>query len=240
MSDGGDDRAATRPSSVRDPEGDVRGDVVILGGLHETAIDFDLLTRQLLLVGFRVTVFDDVSVDVDASRRGVRRALDGTGSIVPLVLVGSDLGAVLVAGLVADAAVAVSSVVIGNLVTPTSRPSTVTVADFAGFEETVNGLLPREARLPVGIRLPQARDVGVPALVFHGDADDVTEVADAVSWASQLPFGSLRLVPDGDHHVLTGEARRTIAASIVLFLERQLAGKSVLIDGFAATDRHRR
>ncbi|MCU1526765.1 MAG: hypothetical protein JWP75_528 [Frondihabitans sp.] len=213
---------------------------MILGGLHESAQDFELLTAQLLLVGFRVTIFDDVSVDVEAGRLGVRLALEAAGSSEPLVLLGSDLGAVLVAGLVADSEVTISAVVIGNLVTPTSRPSTVTVADFAGFEETSTGLLPRDARLPVGIRLPDAHDIGVPALVFHGDADDVTEVSDAVSWASQLPFGSLRLVPNGDHHVLTGEARRVIAASVVLFLERQRAGKSVLVDGFASTELRRR
>ncbi|WP_157887677.1 hypothetical protein [Frondihabitans sp. PAMC 28766] len=43
-------------------------------------------------------------------------------------------------------------------------------------------------------------------------------------------------MPEGDHHVLTGPERRTIAASIVLFVERQRAGRPTLVDGFASTD----
>jgi alpha-beta hydrolase superfamily lysophospholipase len=224
--------AGSSPDATREPRGPIRGNVIVLAGLHERAADFALLTDQLLLTGFRVTVFDDVSVDVEASRRGVLRVLrDGTLDR-PLFLIGSDLGAVLAAGLIASGEARVAAAVLGDLVTPASRPSTVTVADFSAVE--VGGEGPAEARLPVGIRLADAHDVLVPSLVFHGDSDDVTGIEDAVSWASQLPFGSLRVVPQGDHHVLTGAERRTVAAAIVLFLERQRAGRPVLVDGFAA------
>lgn len=225
--------AGSFPDATREPPGPVRGNVILLAGLDERAADFELLTDQLLLTGFRVTIFDDVSVDVEASRLGVLQVLRDSTLDRPLILVGSDLGAVLAAGLIASGEARVAAAVLGNLVTPASRPSTVTVADFAAADL-------REARLPTGIRLADAHDVLVPSLVFHGDSDDVTGVADAVSWASQLPFGSLRLVPEGDHHVLTGAERRTIAASIVLFLERQRAGRPTLVDGFAATDTRER
>ncbi|AMM21392.1 hypothetical protein AX769_16210 [Frondihabitans sp. PAMC 28766] len=146
--------AGSFPDSVREPRGEVRGNVVVLGGLGEQASDFDLLTDQLLLTGFRVTIFDDVSVDTESSQLGVLRVLEDRGLTGPLVLIGSDLGSALVAGLVARGEAHVAAAVLGNLVTPASRPSTVTVADFTAFEEAFPGQAPRQTRLPVGIRLP--------------------------------------------------------------------------------------
>ena len=157
--------------TTTEPQDAVRGHVVVLAGLDETADDFELLVSLLTVVGLRVTIFDDVSVDVTASTTAVVRTLRASRPTEPVVLVGSDLGAVVVAGLVAGDAGPVTAAVFGNLVTPASRPSTVTVADFTAFEEAFPGRPPREARLPVGVRLPEPHDLLLPALVFHGDSD---------------------------------------------------------------------
>lgn len=234
--------AGALPDAARQPDGETRGSVVILAGLDEAPGDFALLTEVLLLAGYAVTIFGDVSVDPRASSEGVARLLAST-LVRPVIVVGTDFGAVLALSLAvesASTAARVDAVVIGGLVTRSSRASTVPIADFDAVTASVtasggaaDALL--EPRIPHGFRLPDAQHVRLPTLVLHGDADDVTAVADAVSWASLLPFGSLRLVPGGDHHVLVGEARRTIAASIVLFIERHRAGRAVLVDGFAST-----
>lgn len=230
--------AGALPDAAREPDGETRGTVMILAGLDETADDFALLTEVLLLAGYAVTIFGDVSVDPRASAEGVARLLENT-IVRPVIVVGTDFGAVLALSFAvesASAAARVDAVVVGGLVTRASRASTIPVADFEAVTasgEAAESQL--EPRIPHGFRLPDAQRVRLPTLVLHGDADDVTAVADAVSWASLLPFGSLRLVPGGDHHVLVGEARRTIAASIVLFIERQRAGRAVLVDGFAST-----
>ncbi|RKR73451.1 hypothetical protein C8E83_0544 [Frondihabitans australicus] len=224
--------------------------MLVVGGLDESSDDFALLTDLLVLAGFAVTVFGDVSVDPDSGLGGVRAALAEVSIAAPVTVVGSDFGAVLALTLLVAERRPIDAIVIGGLVTRLSRASTVPVADFealGGVDRAGGGADPAldgaeavpatvsVARIPAGFRLPQPAEVRVPVLVFHGDADDVTRVADAVSWASLLPFGSLRLVPGGDHRVLTGEARRTVAAAIVLFLERQRAGRPVLVDGFAST-----
>jgi alpha-beta hydrolase superfamily lysophospholipase len=244
--------AGALPDAARQPDGATRGSVVILGGLDETPDDFALLTEVLLLAGYAVTIFGDVSVDPRASAEGVARLLENTIAR-PVIVVGTDFGAVLALSVAvesASTAARVDAVVIGGLVTRASRASTSPIADLEAVttSATVAGAvagaftasggaadLLREPRIPHGFRLPDAPRVRLPTLVLHGDADDVTAVADAVSWASLLPFGSLRLVPGGDHHVLVGEERRTIAASILLFIERQRAGRAVLVDGFAST-----
>lgn len=203
-------RAGALPDLERPPRDEVRGTVVILGGSNERSADFGFLTDQLSLAGFRVAVFDDVSIEPEAARVGAERLLQDARQQRPRLLIGSDIGATLAADIAARTTGGLDAVVLAGIVTAASRTP-----------------------LPVGLALPAARSVLAPALVFHGDADTVTDVADAVSWATQLVFGALRLVQHGDHGVLTGESRRTVAAAILLFLERQRAGEPVLSDGFA-------
>jgi alpha-beta hydrolase superfamily lysophospholipase len=208
------------PDGVFEPEDEPRGTVIVLGGIGETVADFRMLTDQLVLAGFRVELFDDVSFDPVSSRYGALQSIQDAATERPHVLIGSDVGATLAADIAASRPHGLTAVVLANLVTAASRPA-VDPAD------------PNRSRLPQGVNLPQARAVLLPTLVFHGDTDEVTDVADAVSWATQLRFGAVRLVQRGDHGVLRGESRRTVAASIVLFLERQRAGEPVLTDGFA-------
>ncbi|GAA4672159.1 hypothetical protein GCM10025780_15270 [Frondihabitans cladoniiphilus] len=201
-------QAGSLPDRVQEPVGDVRGTVVVLAGSGETERDFGYLTDHLTLADFRVEIFADVSIDPLSSRLGVLSALEDPNNTGPLFLVGSDVGATLAAQIAVSDAPPVDALVLGSL--------------------SVRG-----PRLPRGVSLPQARALLVPTLVFHGDADEVTDVADAVSWATQLPFGTVRLVPHGEHGLLGGDQRRTIAASTLLFFERHRAGEAVLSDGFA-------
>jgi alpha-beta hydrolase superfamily lysophospholipase len=206
------------------PTVDVRGTVIVLLGEGERADDFARLTDRLVFDGYRVELFDDVSTDVRAVRAGVERLVRDRALPRPLVLLGSDVGATLAASVAADSVAAVDAVVLTGVLTPASRRGL--------------GLDRRDDRngraLPTGLSLPAARSVVQPTLVFHGDGDRVTEVADAVAWAAQLPRGSVRLVGQGGHDVLRGPGHRTVTASIVLFLERQRSDDPVLVDAFAA------
>jgi alpha-beta hydrolase superfamily lysophospholipase len=206
------------------PTVEVRGTVVVLLGAGERADDFTTLTDRLVLDGYRVELFDDVSSDVRAVRAGVERLVRDRSLPRPVVLLGSDVGATLAASVAVDSVAAVDAVVLTGVLTPASRRGLG--ADRRGD---------RAGRaLPTGLSLPAARSLVQPTLVFHGDGDRVTEVADAVAWAAQLPRGSVRLVGQGGHDVLRGPGHRTVTASIVLFLERQRSDDPVLVDAFAA------
>lgn len=226
MSGVGDTAVDSADSSAvgQTPTVDVRGTVIVLLGEGERADDFARLTDRLVFDGYRVELFDDVSTDVRAVRAGVERLVRDRALPRPLVLLGSDVGATLAASVAADSVAAVDAVVLTGVLTPASRRGL--------------GLDRRDDRhgraLPAGLSLPAARSVVQPTLVFHGDGDRVTEVADAVAWAAQLPRGSVRLVGQGGHDVLRGSGHRTVTASIVLFLERQRSDDPVLVDAFAA------
>jgi alpha-beta hydrolase superfamily lysophospholipase len=206
------------------PTVDVRGTVVVLLGAGERADDFPRLTDRLVFDGYRVELFDDVSTDVRAVRAGVERLVRDRALPRPVVLLGSDVGATLAASVAADSVATVDAVVLTGVLTPASR---------RGLGPDRRDDRTRRA-LPTGLSLPAARSVVQPTLVFHGDGDRVTEVADAVAWAAQLPRGSVRLVGQGEHDVLRGPGHRTVTASIVLFLERQRSDDPVLVDAFAA------
>lgn len=209
---------------------DVRGTVVVLLGVGERADDFGPLIDRLVVDGYRVEAFDDASTDVRAVRAGVERIVHDRALPRPVVLLGSDAGATLAASVAAYSVSAVDAVVLTGVLTAASRRS----RGLGRGLTPGSGPLDEAAALPDGLSLPPARAVPQPTLVFHGDADRVTEVADAVAWASQLPRGSVRLVSRGGHDVLRGTGHRTVTASIVLFLERQRSVHPVLVDAFAA------
>lgn len=210
---------------------EVRGTVVVLAGQGERIDDFGPLTERLVLDGYRVELFDDVTVDVGAVRAGVRRLLGDPGLPSPRVLLGSDVGATLAASVAAEFPAGLDAVVLAGLVTVRSRRSAPHAMGrpFGDPPSESSGT----PALPSGLRLPPARALTLPSLVFHGDGDEVTDVADAVGWASDLPRGAVRIVQHGGHDVVTGVHARTVTASLVLFLERQRSDGPVVVDAFA-------
>lgn len=187
-----------------------RGTVVVLGG-GDPGGDLGHVVDSLALAGFATHVLPDVTPDPAAAADRAVRLLDDTANPLPRILVGSGVGATVAAGIAASRPIGLEALVLANIVTRGS-------ADVA---------------LPAGVVLPAARRIRQPTLLFHGDRDPVTDIADAASWATQLPFGVVRVVQGGGHAVLGGESRVSVAAALVLFVERQRAGAPVLTDGFA-------
>lgn len=187
-----------------------RATVVLLGG-GDPGGDLHHLIAVLEVAEFAVESIADIADDTRGSLHRARDVFADAGRELPRILIGSGVGATAAASLAAEPFVSVEALVLANIVTSSSR----------GIS------------LPQGISLPEPRSVRPSTLVFHGDADPVTDIADAANWATQLPHGVVRVVRGGGHGVLGGDSRRSVAASIVLFAERQRAGAPVLTDGFA-------
>ncbi|BDZ51308.1 hypothetical protein GCM10025867_35490 [Frondihabitans sucicola] len=200
-------QAGALPDLVVVPEGTERGVVVVLGGIRERSADYVFLLDILRSAGYRTVVFDDVSFDAEAARVGAEQVLREYGGSGLLAVIGSDVGAVVAAELAIDRPGEVGALILANIATS-------------------------DTRLPPGLFLPAARRVPLPTLVFHGDSDEVTDVADIAAWATELPFGALRIVRNGDHTLLSNASRRTVAASILLFVERHEHGEAILADTF--------
>jgi alpha-beta hydrolase superfamily lysophospholipase len=61
-------------------------------------------------------------------------------------------------------------------------------------------------------------------LGVHGSDDSISPVEAARAWYTAAPRAELVCIAGGRHDVLNDQTHRTVAASIVLFLERLRAG----------------
>ena len=166
------------------------------------------------------------------------------------MLVGSDTGALFAAGLVASGRVTeADALVLAGLPPPEPAAAEPAAAEPAAAARPVGSwqaeLAARTAcpthrgRLagqglrrgalyePVPERLGIARGPGAdeqPVLALHGAADPVSPLADARERYAQAPRAELVSIAGGVHDVLNDVTHRTVAAAIVLFLERLRLG----------------
>ncbi|HCS61583.1 MAG TPA: hypothetical protein DIW46_09335, partial [Microbacterium sp.] len=75
--------------------------------------------------------------------------------------------------------------------------------------------------------VPAAADlaaVAAPVLAFHGSADPVSPITEAATLLSAVPDLELIETVDGLHDALNDQSHRSVAASVVLWLERLRGG----------------
>jgi alpha-beta hydrolase superfamily lysophospholipase len=167
------------------------------------------------------------------------QVLDRLAGPRPYVLAGSDTGALFAVSLVASGQVAdADALVVAGL--PTAAVDTTGDAPTWDDELDTRSACPaHRARLtgsglrhgalyqpiPDGwtSRADLAR-VAQPILGIHGGADPVSPLAAARTRYATAPRAELVSITDGRHDVLNDITHRTVAATIVLFLERLSLG----------------
>jgi alpha-beta hydrolase superfamily lysophospholipase len=203
-----------------------RGTVVVLTGRGETPVSYQRFGRRLAADAYRVRVVQVDLDDLDAARQDVAALLADDALPTPTVLAGSDTGAAFAAQLapelpsvdgvvLAGLALAGSAGVDGWEAELEARTACPThrrvITEDDGF---VRGALAR----PV----PSGWDVGdpaKPALVLHGSADPVTLPDAAFAPFRDVKNVQLRIVAGAHHDVLNDVSHRSVAATVVLFLE---------------------
>ncbi|WP_072804663.1 alpha/beta hydrolase [Rhodococcoides yunnanense] len=220
-----------------EPETTVRGSVVVVAGRGEHAGVYGRFARRIAFDGYRVAVVENDPTSASA-------AVDDADGALPIVLAGSDSGAltaltvassrgdvtgVVAAGLLVDAAATSNSA--------TSNAATSNAATTADWTDELElrsacpvhrGVLDAAANLDrdaLATRAPGATTdvlsvVRVPALVVHGTADVVSPVDGVVRVADSLPDARVVLVDGGRHDILNDVSHRSVAAETVQFLER--------------------
>ena len=210
-----------------------RGTLVVVPGRGEHAGVYERFGRRISGDGYRVHAVADPTVDEDRTVEQIRAALDGPA---PHLLVGSDAGALLAAGLVATGSVQVDGLVLAGF------PADV-VAEQQEWEDEVGARTAcptHQARLSgdgalrrgaLADRLPGewharavAADVPVPVLGLHGAADVISPLPSVRGWYAGVPAAELVTIAGGRHDALNDATHRTAAATIVLFLERLRLG----------------
>lgn len=191
-------------------------------GRGERAAVYARFGTRLSADGYTVAVFE---ADADAAASWLASIEDA-----PRVLVGSDTGAasvlrVLTQGETADAAIIAGTPVDVDGTGPsdgerTACPLHLGVLGTAAARTDPAQEAPAE---PVPASADLAA-IGVPVLVFHGSADTVAPLANVTALLSAVPDLELIETVDGLHDALNDQSHRSVAASIVLWLERLRSG----------------
>jgi pimeloyl-ACP methyl ester carboxylesterase len=232
----------TEVASWGEPDGIApRGTLILIPGRGERPELYERFGRRISADGYRVHVVADPVADAALSTAQV---LDLTDGVRPLVLAGSDTGALFAAGLAASTAVAdADALVLAGLPATGESPSGPVGSspppcwdaelDVRTACPTHRGRLAgpglRRGALyepvPDGwAALADLERVPVPVLGVHGADDPISPLDDARARYAVAPRAELVSIVGGRHDALNDVTHRTVAATVVLFLERLRLG----------------
>lgn len=214
----------------------VRGTLVVLPGRGESPEIYERFGARLAADAYRVhavTAPSDDPATVDL----IARVLADADPSTPRVLVGSDAGALAAADLVARQQIeGVTGLVLAGL--PVARAVPVEI-DWPAEVEARTACTTHQARISrAGVR-PGALSIEppaqwydpetparlrVPVLGLHGADDPVSPAAEARRWFARVPTAEYVTIAGGRHDVLNDLTHRTVAATVVQFLERLRLG----------------
>ncbi len=238
-------------ASWTEPEGLApRGTLVVIPGRGESPAVYERFGRRIAADAYRVQVVADPTEDADLTTAQIEGALDGPR---PFVLAGSDTGALFAVGLVASGRLpSVDALILAGLPVnagtgsageseqPASAGAGVSWEEELGERTTCpthrgrldGGLVRRGALyepLPEGWtdRADLAR-ITRPVLGIHGDDDKVSPLSAVRDQYAAAPQAELFSVAGTTHDALNNATHRTVAATVVLFLERLRLGAELL------------
>jgi pimeloyl-ACP methyl ester carboxylesterase len=210
----------------------LRGALIVLPGRGESPQVYERFGRRLATDAYRVHVLTAPTDDPGRTRDQVDGILATADPERPVVLVGSDAGAAYAAHLAATAPGPFAALILAGL------PTTATAAATRSWDEELDARSScptHRARISqAGVRraelftdLPTAwlapatpARITVPVLGIHGRADTISPIENARAWYAQVPRAELISIAGAPHDALNDQTHRTVAASIVLFLER--------------------
>ncbi|MFF1696290.1 alpha/beta hydrolase [Streptomyces sp. NPDC058257] len=211
-----------------------RGTLVVLPGRGEHGLVYERLGRRLAVDGYVVHALDTTVGDALEDVLAAAVTAVGPDATTPVVLVGSDTGALqalhLAAG--ADPRLPLAGIIAAG--TATTSPASPGPSDWDAELGARTACPTHRQRLtddthfergqlsaPVPEHLlPDAHPDDLPALILHGAADPLTPLAQARALAERLPRAALGVLHEGLHDVLNDASHRTTAAHVILWLER--------------------
>lgn len=211
-----------------------RGTLVVVGGRAESAAVYQRFGRRIAADAYRVRFVEGELADRDGVARRIDDVLTDSQTVLPAVLVGSDTGGAIVLDYLAhrgdlaqpDAAVLAGLTFPDDEVAHVDDEISVRTAcpNHRGVlgREGVDHVLDAEA---VPVPRPGPGSVAVPLLVVHGDADEIAPLDRVRGTVRGLaPRTELVTIDAGLHDALNDVTHRTVAATVVRFLERLKRG----------------
>lgn len=222
-------------ASWTEPEGLApRGTLILVPGRGEHPEVYERFGRRISGDSYRVHVVADPVADPALSEGQIKRQFGGPG---PVVLVGSDTGALYAVGLAAS-----GQVPDANALILAGLPVTADVRPAASWDDELvarttcpthrvrlaNGSVRPGALydpIPEGwTDLANLATITQPILGLHGTDDPVSPLTAARARYAAAPNAEFVSVADTTHDTLNNATHRTVAAVIILFLERLRLG----------------
>ena len=215
-------------SSWDEPEGlAARGTLIVLAGRGEHGGVYERFGRRLGYDAYRVRALGDPAADPAVLEQAAKllayESLPG-----PKVLVGSDTGARYALQLAAEQTAGIDALILAGL--PTGAWTAGSWEEEAAARTacpTHQGRLTNDPEFRRGAidnapELPEPRLdlVRVPVLALHGRDDTISPLDRALNVYDGHPNVHTVTFVDGRHDVLNDALHRTVAATVVLFLER--------------------
>lgn len=197
----------------------VRGTLALVAGAGESPRVYERFGRRLAADGYLVGVFEASDAAGASSWLTAQEA-------APRVLVGSDRGAAAVLALAVSEASVDGLIVAGVPVTGVDDESVDSSARTAcpvHLGVLADGSSRSEASADASVAIPDAAALAairVPVLAVHGGADEIAPFARAAEVLSVIPELELVETVDGLHDALNDQSHRSVAARVVLWLER--------------------
>lgn len=215
--------ATTTSAAVHEPPAGVRlrGALALVAGAGETAQVYQRFGRRLATDGYRIGVFG--AEDADAGVTWLA-AQDAT----PRILAGSDRGAIEVLAVDHDT---VDGLLLAGL-PATGRDDADAAADertacpvHLGVLQEATNREPSRPDDPASLPSPgELAAIRVPVLAIHGGADAISPLPAVREALRQIPSLELVETVGGLHDALNDQSHRSVAATIVLWLERLRLG----------------
>ncbi|GIE88943.1 alpha/beta hydrolase [Actinoplanes regularis] len=211
----------------------LRGTLVLLPGRGESARVYERFGRRLASDAYRVHAITAPTDDPVRAREQLVALLDAADPAKPRIVVGSDAGAAYAALLAASHRLPRASALI--LAGLPASPRATASRDWAGELDartscpthrgriSESGVRPGElfTDLPADWFDPDLPgEITVPVLGLHGTADPISPLDGVRDWYATVPRADLVSIADAQHDVLNDQSHRTVAATVVLFLER--------------------
>jgi pimeloyl-ACP methyl ester carboxylesterase len=215
-------------SSWDEPEGlAARGTLIVLAGRGEHGGVYERFGRRLGYDAYRVRALGDPAADPAVLEQAAKLLADESLP-GPKVLVGSDTGARYALQLAAEQTAGVDALILAGL--PTGAWTSGSWEEEAAARTAcpthqgrlTNDPVFRRGAIDDAPELPAPRLdlVRVPVLALHGKDDTISPLDRALSVYDGHPNVHTVTFVDGRHDVLNDALHRTVAATVVLFLER--------------------
>jgi len=201
-----------------------RGTLIVLGAPGETAGVYQRLADRLAADAYRVVVLDDGPRRLPAARELLAEAFHPA----PRVLVGFDRGAQQAIHLASENPAGLDGMILAGL--PALASSHIRLDAHTACPRH-RAVLQREVGIvsaePAGpteayevIGADDHGPLSVPVLALHGENDILSPVRAAVGEYRRLGATEIATVSGGRHDILNDVTHRSVAATVVLFLER--------------------